>query len=253
MASIPFIPILPKRREPLTGARKVIVVSAVGFLVFVVWAMLAKVDEVTAGTGKVIPSSKVQLIQSSEPATVQELLVRSGQSVKRGQLLARLADPTSTSRLGEIEAETKSLEARSQRLQAEGVGGSGPTDGDEAALSAARRSALGSRMAALNASADQRRREVGEAQATINSLRGSLALAQRQVEMLEPLAAKSIVPQTDLLTARREVNDIQGRIAAAQEQGGRAQAAIREALSQASEANLSRSPPSVASSSPARR
>ena len=49
-------------------------------------------------------------------------------------------------------------------------------------------------MAALHASADQARREAGEAAATINSLQGSLALAQKQVSMLEPLAAKNIVP-----------------------------------------------------------
>jgi adhesin transport system membrane fusion protein len=64
-------------------------------------------------------------------------------------------------------------------------------------------------------------------------------LAQRQVAMLEPLAAKNIVPQTDLLDARREVNDLQGRIAAAREQQGRALAAVREAQAQSSEASYS--------------
>lgn len=93
-------------------------------------------------------------------------------------------------------------------------------------------------MAALQATADQRRREASEAQATIGSLSSSLAIAQRQVEMLEPLAAKSIVPQTELMNARREVVDLQGRIAAAREQQGRAMAAVREAQSQASEANF---------------
>ena len=110
MASIPFLNI-PKRRQPLTGSQRVIVVSAIGFVLFLVWAMLAKVDEVTAGQGKVIPSSKVQLIQATEPATVSELLVRSGQQVKRGQLLARLDYPQSR----QIQAETEALEARSAR------------------------------------------------------------------------------------------------------------------------------------------
>ena len=57
--------------------------------------------------------------------------------------------------------------------------------------------------------------------------------------MLEPLAAKNIVPKTELLDARREVIDIQGRIAAAREQAGRANAAVSEALSQANEARFS--------------
>jgi adhesin transport system membrane fusion protein len=243
MASIPFLPGGSRRRgQPLTGARLIIVGSAIAFGLFLLWAMLAQVDEVTKGQGKVIPTSKVQLIQAAEPATIREFMVRSGQRVKRGQLLARLDDTQSASELGQIEAETQSLTARSSRLEAEGTGASANcTSGDckgEAALQAVRQSALRSKIAALNATADQRRREVGEAQATINSLRGSLALAQRSVEMLEPLAAKNIVPQTELLNARREVVDLNGRIAAAQEQSGRAQAAIREAQAQASEAGF---------------
>ena len=243
MASIPFISTFSKGREPLAGPKRIIVLCAVGFLVFMLWASLAQVDEVTKGQGRVIPSSKIQLIQSAEPATVRELLVRSGQQVHRGQLLAQLEDPTSQSRLGEIEAETSSLEARASRLTGEGTGTAsaceGATCADEAALRSVRQSALRSRMSALGASADQRRREAAEANATVSSLSGSLALAQKQVAMLEPLAAKNIVPQTELLNARREVIDLQGRIAAAREQGGRALAAVREALDQASEANFS--------------
>ena len=128
---------------------------------------------------------------------------------------------------------------RAARLQGEGTNTSSSVGADEAALRGVRRQALASRVSALRSSAEQRRRESAEAAATINSLQGSLALAQRQVGMLEPLAAKNIVPQTELLTARREVIDLQGRIAAAREQGGRANAAVSEALSQASEAQYS--------------
>jgi adhesin transport system membrane fusion protein len=169
--------------------------------------------------------------------------VRGGQRVRRGQLLARLDDTQSASELGQIQAETEALAARSARLSAEGTRTStncvGADCADEAQLRPVRESALRSRIAALQASAEQRRREATEAQATINSLQGSLALAQRQVAMLEPLAAKNIVPQTDLLDARREVNDLQGRIAAAREQQSRAMAAVREAQAQASEAGFS--------------
>ena len=235
MATLPFqAPGTRRRREPLTGARLIIVSVAVGFALFLLWASLAQVDEVTKGQGKVIPSSKIQIIQSTTPATIAELLVRSGQSVKRGQLLARLDNPESRS----IEAETEALQARSVRLQAEGNGVSASLQGEEAELSAVRRQALSSRVAALRSSAEQRRREGAEAAATINSLSRSLVLAQENVDRLAPLAAKNIVPQTELATAQREVVDLQGRIAAAREQQGRAMAAVSEANSQASEASF---------------
>jgi membrane fusion protein, adhesin transport system len=236
MATLPVqAPATKRRREPLTGARLIIVSISVGFLLFLLWAMLAQVDEVTKGQGKVIPSSKIQVIQSSAPATIAELLVRTGQRVSRGQLLARLDNPESRS----IEAETEALQARSARLQAEGTGASTTLGGEEATLSAVRRQALSSRVAALRASAEQRRREAAEAVATINSLSRSLTLAQDNVDRLAPLAAKNIVPQTELANAQREVVDLQGRIAAAREQQGRAMAAVSEANSQASEASFS--------------
>lgn len=243
MPALPLVGSLPRFRTPVTGSRLVIVATAAAFFVFLIWASLAQVDEVTQGQGQVIPSSKVQLIQAGAPATLSKLLVRSGERVRKGQLLARLEDPQSSSQVGQIQAETDSLTARAARLQAEATGSkidcSTPECETEFALRTARASTLRNRVAALQATAEQHRRQAAEAAATIASLQKSLALAERQVGMLEPLAAKNIVPQTDLLDARREVIDLRGRIAAAREQQSRAQAAVREALAQANEATSS--------------
>ena len=242
MASLPFVGSAIKHRRPMTGAQMIIVSVAAAFVVFLLWASLAQVDEVTRGEGKVIPSSKIQIITAADPATVSELLVRSGQRVHKGQLLARLDNPESQSQLGQLQAETESLQARSARLTSEGMGQNVACEGTdcagEAALKAARRSALQSKVAASQATADQARRDAAEAAGTISSLQTTLGLAQHQVQMIAPLAAKNIVPQTDLLDKQREVVDIQGRIAAAREQQGKALAAVREAEAQASQATF---------------
>jgi len=242
MASIPFVGPKGHHREPLSGARLIIVASAVAFGLFLLWASIAQVDEVTRGQGKVIPSSKMQVITAADPATVSEIFVRSGQEVKKGELLVRLDNPESESQVGQIKAETESLQAQAARLTAEGTGQSVSCQGNdcagEEALQAASESALNSKVAALHATADQARRDAAEAAATASSLQSSLALAQHQVQMLEPLAAKNIVPQTDLLEKRKEVVDLQGRIAAAQEQQGKALAGVREAEAQAAQATF---------------
>src|SRR5688500_20232022 len=108
MASLPFLGPIKRPRQPLTGSRLIIVASAIGFALFVLWAMLAQGDEVTAGQGKVIPSSKAQLIQAAEPAIIEALMVRSGQRVQHVQLLGRLDYSHSASERGQIEAETQS-------------------------------------------------------------------------------------------------------------------------------------------------
>jgi membrane fusion protein, adhesin transport system len=242
MASLPIIGPAIRHRKPLTGARMIIVATAAAFLLFLIWASLAQVDEVTRGEGKVIPTSKLQVITAGDTATVSELLVRSGQRVHKGELLVRLDNPESQSQLGQIQAETQSLQARSARLTAEGMGGSdvcqGPDCAGEAALRAARGSALRSKVEAAQATAEKARRDGAEAAATISSLQSTLVLAQHQVAMMAPLAAKNIVPQTDLLEKQREVVDIQGRIAAAREQQGKAAAAVQEAQAQASQATF---------------
>ena len=188
--------------EDWDANRKLIAISAVGILALVLWAGFARVDEVTRGMGKVIPSSKVQLVQAAEPATVSAILVRAGQTVKQGQLLVRLDDSQSSSALGQLETENQRLAERAARLQNEGTGGTnGALNADEAALSAVRQATARSRQSALASAVEQRRRDLSEGQATAAALENSARLAQDQVNMLAPLARKGIVPQTELLTA----------------------------------------------------
>ena len=58
----------------------------------VLWAALAKIDQVTRGHGKVIPSTKVQTIQSLEDGIVRRIPVREGDIVEKGQAVMLLDD-----------------------------------------------------------------------------------------------------------------------------------------------------------------
>lgn len=225
----------------LRGSEQIVVAAAVGFVLFLLWASIARVDEVTRGQGRVIPSSKVQIIQSAEPSTVKEILVRSGQTVNKGQLLVRLDNTASQSELGQLETENQRLGQRAARLASEGGGAGGCVGeacGDEARLAQVRRSSLQSQLAALSAAVEQRSRDAREGQETAAALEANLKLAREQVGMLAPLAAKGVVPQTELLTAQREVVDIQGRLAAARQAISRSQAATREAQAEVSRARF---------------
>jgi adhesin transport system membrane fusion protein len=237
------------RIAAVRGPRRMIGVIGAGFVIFVVWAAFAKLEEVTRGQGQVIPSSKSQIIQAAEPSTVKAIMVRSGQTVKAGQLLVRLDDTQSSAELGQIQAENRTMTARASRLgnEAEGEHFDCPQDVvntmpdaciNEQKLQQLRQQALGEKRSALSAQIEQKRRDMGEAQATAASLQTSLALAKKQVDMIAPLAARNIVPQTELYTAQREVSDLTGRLGAAQESSGRAQAAIREAQAQEQESVL---------------
>ncbi|MEM1053364.1 MAG: biotin/lipoyl-binding protein, partial [Pseudomonadota bacterium] len=103
--------------DRLDAPRRLIIVSAIGIAILLLWAAFAQVDSITRGTGRVIPSSKAQLVQPAEPAVIEEILVRGGQSVKQGQLLVRLDDAQSASELGQLQTENQRLAARAQRLE----------------------------------------------------------------------------------------------------------------------------------------
>jgi adhesin transport system membrane fusion protein len=63
------------------------------FTYFLYWAWLFNLEEVSTGTGKVIPSSKEQVIQSLEGGILTKLNVQEGDIVQKGEILAQL-DPT---------------------------------------------------------------------------------------------------------------------------------------------------------------
>lgn len=103
-------------------AGRVIIICAVMLAAFLAWAAWFEVVEVSTGTGKVIPSSREQVIQTLEGGIIAEMNVAEGDMVERGQILAQL-DPTKTqSSVGESEAKYLAAMASVARLRAE-VGG----------------------------------------------------------------------------------------------------------------------------------
>lgn len=234
---------LQARWARLDSSRRLIVVAAVGLALLIVWSAFAPLDDITRGQGKVIPNSKVQIVQAADPATIEEILVQNGQQVKRGELLVRLNDSESASQLGQLQTETDRLEARAERLRREVSGGGGDCApgslcADEQRLEQVRLAAAKSRQEALSAAVEQRRRDLREGEATAASLESNLKLAQQQVNMLTPLAKQGIVPQTELLTAQRDAIDIQGRLNAARQGVQRARAAVNEAQAELASARL---------------
>ncbi len=84
-----------------------------------VWAWFAVLDEVSTGTGKVIPSSREQVIQTLDGGILTELNVREGSKVQAGQVVARLDPTRSESNVGESQAKYRASLAASIRLTAE--------------------------------------------------------------------------------------------------------------------------------------
>ena len=59
-------------------------------LIMILWAAFGKLDVIAPAEGKLVPQTLVKVVQPAESGVVKELLVNEGDSVKAGQVLARL-------------------------------------------------------------------------------------------------------------------------------------------------------------------
>ncbi|WP_419765689.1 MAG: HlyD family type I secretion periplasmic adaptor subunit [Arcobacter sp.] len=88
-------------------------------VIFLLWASLSKIDELARGEGKVIPSEKIQTIQSLDGGILSELLVKEGTVVVKGQPLMKIDTTRFQASLDENEQSLYSLQATKVRLEAE--------------------------------------------------------------------------------------------------------------------------------------
>lgn len=86
--------------QQASGSRILLWFSLVVIAAFFIWASLAQIDEVVKGSGKVVPSRQVQIIQSLDGGIVEELMVRTGEEVQAGQVLLRIDTTRFSSSLG---------------------------------------------------------------------------------------------------------------------------------------------------------
>lgn len=185
----------------------VIWLTLAGLLIFVVWAWWAILDEVTVGTGKITPSTHAQVIESLDGGIVSAMLVREGDIVERGQMLARL-DPTRfQSNYGESAARVLALRASSERLRSELTGE--PLRFSEESM---REPELVARERQLY---ESRRRNLNE---TVANLQKTYQLVMSELRMTQPLVAKGAASEVEVIRLQRQATELQGKIDEARNQ-----------------------------------
>lgn len=238
-------------RPPLFASASVYIIGAL-FVGFTAWASFAEVDEIARGDGKVIPASKTQIIQASEPGVVQEIAVRIGQTVKKNDLIIRLDNTGNTSSLGEQQAKARALQARIARLKYEQSGnleGSFPCPADiqkiapeicdnEQKLLVARRENFEVKLSVLKSRLDQREKELDEATANSDRLSKSLTVSDQETALVESMVKKGLMAKTEQIRVERQQTDLRGQLTLAGETIKKGKAAITEAQLQVDELGL---------------
>ena len=85
----------------------------------IAWSCLAMMDETVTGYGRVIPSSRVQEIQSLDGGTLKSVHVREGEFVHAGDLILQIDETRYQSSFRVNESELESLQGSVARLESE--------------------------------------------------------------------------------------------------------------------------------------
>lgn len=238
------------QQDPLR-ARVFLYVVLMAVVALIGWSYFASIDEVTRGTGRVIPSSQLQRVQSFDGGVVQEILVREGQVVEAGQLLMRI-DPTRfVSNFRENRARALALQARITRLQAL-ITDTPFTPSDELRdeapglvaqeldLYESRREELREVESMARDRLRQRQEELNEARSRLSAASRELNMASQELNLTRPLLASGAVSEVEVLRLERDVSRAQGDRSQASAQVARLEAAVEEAQTQLREVTLER-------------
>jgi adhesin transport system membrane fusion protein len=221
------------------------------FLVsFGAWAHFAVLDEVTRGEGRVIPSSKTQIIQNLEGGILAEILVREGDIVEQGDILVRIENTAAQATYRDAQARFYALHATVERLEAEQDGRemvlseeilkqAPAAAADQTSLFAARGRRLKAQVSVLEAQAKQRRQETAEMGSRRKQLERSLQLAREEFSITQPLVRNGVVPRIDLIRIERQVADLEGEIRTIRLTIPRLQTAAKEVEQRVQEVRLS--------------
>jgi adhesin transport system membrane fusion protein len=235
------------QQDPLR-ARMILKAVALIFLLLLLWAAIAEVDEITRGEGKVIPSRSLQVLQSLDGGIVTEILVQEGQEVAPGQVLLRLDQTRFVSNLRENQSQYYSLLAKAARLRALSDGKAFVVPQElaknkdmmglieaERALYLSRQAELDATLSVVRQQLAQRNQELVEARARRDQAANGFELTSKELSLTKPMVASGAVSDVEILRLERDVSRYRGERDQAAAQIQRIQAAISESQSKALE------------------
>lgn len=225
---------------PKFSSHAILWFSLLILLVFFIWAYFAKLDEATVAEGKVIPSSRIQVIQNLEGGIVRRIEVREGQSVQKGQVLMFIDDTQFSSAYQEGTLKAQTLRADIIRLTAlikrqpfiipEELKQQNPQVVMAAeSLYDIELEELETQRANLKEQVSQRQQELQELNAKVLQVARSYKLVKEELDLTQPLVKEGAVSRVELLRLERQANDLKGELESTELSIPRVQSQLEEA------------------------
>ncbi|QEW32559.1 HlyD family type I secretion periplasmic adaptor subunit [Erwinia billingiae] len=190
---------LLSQRTP--GSYLVLLIFIAVIVGFLSWAHFANVEEITKGEAKIVSRSHEQVIQSLEGGILASMDVREGQVVKQGEVLLKIDPTRAQASYREALNKVVGLKGTITRLRAEAYGQPLVFDRQvmkESAVVEQETKAYNARKSALNDA--------------VGALQRSYDLSMREIHMSQPLAARGLLSEVEMLRMQRQANDLQSQI-----------------------------------------
>ncbi|MGL4634881.1 MAG: HlyD family type I secretion periplasmic adaptor subunit [Beijerinckiaceae bacterium] len=213
------------------------------------WAAMAKVEEVTRGEGKIIPASRIQIVQNLEGGIVRQISTKEGAVVNAGDVIINIDTTGAGSSFEERREKLIGLRAVVARLsaQAEGTALAMPDDiltdrpklaHEQQELYTNRIREIEAALAGFDLQASQRRQEIVEVKAKIQNLTKSVQIAKDEIDLTRPLVQRGAAARIELIRLEARLNETSGALEAATLAVPRVEQALAEVITKRREKEL---------------
>ena len=213
------------------------------------WAALAEVEEMTRGEGKVIPASRVQVVQNLEGGIVRRIATREGAMVRENDVILQIDSTGFGSSMEERREKMLGLKAVVARLtaQAEGKALEFPDEvalqrpqlmHEQSQLYQHRVSEIAAALSGLDLQVAQRRQEIEEIKAKTANLARALEIAREEYALTEPLVHRGAAARIELIRLDARINETAGQLEGAKLALPRIKSALAESQSRRKEKEL---------------
>lgn len=98
-----YPPVIAIQESPPSPIGRLVLWILAAFIIFMIsWATVGEVNIVATSQGKIIPNGKVKIIQPAITGVVEDILIKDGDFVKKGQLLIILDKTVTESKLEQV-------------------------------------------------------------------------------------------------------------------------------------------------------
>lgn len=207
--------------------------------VFILWAIVTQIDEITRGSGEVVPTGRNQIVQNLEGGIVKAIYVQIGDLVEKGTPLLKIDNSFSESKLASVRIKELELKAKELRLKAEYEGKKFEVSDSEEKLMVllmknekdlyeSRQKQFLSGVEVLKEQQNQKENELNETIERIGYLSSSETLISKEVEMMRPMVKEGVKSKITFMQLQREQNKIKQELQSTNLAIPRLEAAISE-------------------------